>query len=159
MTTELERPPLSADLIVADVLTRWPEIIPVLIRRRLICAGCAMSRFETLAEIAANYRLDLDDLLRELRLALPLQANTDKEKNTMSEPAILDVRQIAPAKRHPLIFQSFEALAPGQAFILVNDHDPKPLYYQFKFEREGQFTWDYLESGPTDWRVRIGRNA
>lgn len=69
----------------------------------------------------------------------------------------IDVRQVPPPQRHPLIFQTFENLAPGQSFILVNDHDPKPLYYQFQFEREGQFTWDYLEQGPHDWRVRIGR--
>ncbi len=33
------------------------------------------------------------------------------------------------------IFHTFEALKPGEAFVLVNDHDPKPLCYQFKFER------------------------
>jgi uncharacterized protein (DUF2249 family)/hemerythrin-like domain-containing protein len=72
-------------------------------------------------------------------------------------PQILDVRTIPPAQRHPLIFQTFEALNPGETFQLVNDHDPKPLYYQFKFEREGLFSWDYLESGPVVWRVRIGK--
>lgn len=69
----------------------------------------------------------------------------------------LDVRRLAAAKRHPLIFQTFEALEPGEAFVLINDHDPKPLYYQFKAEREGRFSWDYLEQGPEVWRVRIGR--
>jgi uncharacterized protein (DUF2249 family) len=69
----------------------------------------------------------------------------------------LDVRQIPPPQRHPLILQTFESLAPGEAFVLINDHDPKPLYYQFRFEREGQFTWEYLEQGPEVWRVRIGR--
>ncbi|HYM92060.1 MAG TPA: DUF2249 domain-containing protein [bacterium] len=69
----------------------------------------------------------------------------------------LDVREIPPARRHPLIFQTFESLAPGQAFTLINDHDPKPLFYQFQAERTGQFTWEYLEQGPDAWRVRIGR--
>lgn len=69
----------------------------------------------------------------------------------------LDLRQIPPPERHPLIFQTFENLEPGRSFILINDHDPKPLYYQFQFEREGQFTWEYLERGPRDWRVRVGR--
>ena len=41
--------------------------------------------------------------------------------------------------------------------MLVNDHDPKPLRYQFEAEHAGQFTWEYLESGPEVWRVRIGR--
>jgi uncharacterized protein (DUF2249 family)/iron-sulfur cluster repair protein YtfE (RIC family) len=76
------------------------------------------------------------------------------------EPApgdVLDVRQVPPPRRHPLILSTFEALAPGQAFTLVNDHDPKPLYYQFQAELTGQFTWDYVEQGPKVWRVRVGR--
>ncbi|MEO8392655.1 MAG: DUF2249 domain-containing protein [Chloroflexota bacterium] len=72
-------------------------------------------------------------------------------------PPTIDVRMLPPAQRHPLIFQTFEALKSGEAFQLVNDHDPKPLYYQFKFEREGQFTWDYVEAGPVVWRVRIAK--
>lgn len=77
----------------------------------------------------------------------------------MSEVASLDIRPLPPAQRHPLIFQRFAALLPGEAFILINDHDPKPLYYQFKFEYEGQFSWDYLEQGPEAWRVQVGRVA
>lgn len=75
----------------------------------------------------------------------------------MEAKTTVDVRRTPPAKRHPLIFQTFESLKPGESFILVNDHDPKPLYYQFRFERDGQFTWDYLEQGPVAWRVRIGK--
>ncbi len=75
----------------------------------------------------------------------------------MQQDDILDIRPLPPAKRHPLIFERFEALAPGESFVLVNDHDPKPLYYQFAAERAGQFTWEYLEQGPEAWRVRIGR--
>lgn len=74
----------------------------------------------------------------------------------MNEP-VVDVRSVPPAQRHPMIFQTFEDLKPGEKFILVNDHDPKPLYYQFRFEREGQFDWDYLEEGPDVWRVRVGK--
>lgn len=69
----------------------------------------------------------------------------------------LDVRVIPPREKHPTIFATFKALAPGQRFILVNDHDPLPLRYQFQYEHEGQFQWDYLESGPVVWRVAIGR--
>lgn len=69
----------------------------------------------------------------------------------------LDVRTIPPRERHPRIFQMFDALSPGQAFELVNDHDPKPLYYQFQAERPGLLDWQYLEEGPERWRVRIGR--
>jgi uncharacterized protein (DUF2249 family) len=75
----------------------------------------------------------------------------------MESKTTADVRGVAPAERHPLIFKTFEALTPGSSFILINDHDPKPLYYQFKAEREEQFTWEYLEEGPQIWRVEIGK--
>lgn len=70
---------------------------------------------------------------------------------------VIDVRTIMPRDRHPLIFNTFDSLASNGAFILVNDHDPKPLHYQFQFERADTFTWDYLEAGPDVWRVRIGK--
>jgi len=73
--------------------------------------------------------------------------------------AELDVRRIVPPQRHGLIFETFERLSPGAAFVLINDHDPKPLYYQFKAERDGTFTWEYQEQGPSVWRVRIGKVA
>lgn len=72
---------------------------------------------------------------------------------------VVDVRAIAPARRHPMIFGAFEELRPGQSFVLVNDHDPKPLYYQFQAERTGKFAWDYLEQGPEVWRVRIAKKT
>lgn len=75
----------------------------------------------------------------------------------MSITTELDVRTEPPARRHTLIFETYHALEPGSAFELVNDHDPKPLYYQFDAEHKDQFTWDYLEQGPEVWRVRIGR--
>jgi uncharacterized protein (DUF2249 family) len=69
----------------------------------------------------------------------------------------IDVRNTPARDRHSLIFQTYHELQPGQSFVLVNDHDPKPLYYQFEFEHRGKFTWDYLEQGPEVWQVRIGR--
>ena len=71
--------------------------------------------------------------------------------------AILDVRSEPPARRHSLIFDTYDALGSGQGFVLVNDHDPKPLWYQFDAEYAGAFSWDYLEEGPEVWRVRIGK--
>jgi uncharacterized protein (DUF2249 family) len=75
----------------------------------------------------------------------------------MTDDPILDVRAEPPARRHDLIFEHYDALEPGAGFVLVNDHDPKPLRYQFEAEHTGQFSWDYLEQGPEVWRVRIGR--
>ena len=77
----------------------------------------------------------------------------------MSTAPTLDVREIIPRERHPRIFNTFDSLADGGHFILVNDHDPKPLFYQFNVERPGQFDWQYLEQGPEVWRVKISKTA
>ena len=49
----------------------------------------------------------------------------------------LDVRTEPPARRHELIFETFAKLAPCDGFELINDHDPKPLYYQLEAEHKG----------------------
>lgn len=74
-----------------------------------------------------------------------------------AEPLELDVRVIPPREKHPTIFRAFDSLASGQALLLVNDHDPKPLRYQLMAERPDAFDWTYEAEGPEVWRVRIGR--
>lgn len=69
----------------------------------------------------------------------------------------IDVTTIAPRERRPLIFSTFDALPSGEGFVLVNDHDPKPLYYSFLHEREGLFRWEYLQQGPEQWSVKISK--
>jgi uncharacterized protein (DUF2249 family) len=71
----------------------------------------------------------------------------------------VDVRTLVPAQRHAKIFELVNQLTPGGRFILVNDHDPKPLYYQLEAEYPNQFSWTYLERGPEVWRVEIGKLA
>jgi len=70
----------------------------------------------------------------------------------------LDVTQIEPRLKHPTIFEHFDALNPGESFIIHNDHDPKPLYYQLLGERGAIFLWEYLQEGPQTWLVKITKN-
>lgn len=71
--------------------------------------------------------------------------------------AIIHAAEIEPKYRHPTIFNTFDSLQSGEFLQLTNDHDPRPLQYQFMMEREGTFTWEYIEEGPELWRVKIGR--
>ena len=79
--------------------------------------------------------------------------------STQNFKTTVAVRSVAPRERHPLIFGSFDQLAAGEALLLVNDHDPKPLYYHFKAELGEAFAWDYLENGPEVWKVRIAKSV
>lgn len=71
----------------------------------------------------------------------------------------LDIRIVPPPEKHPTIFKMFDGLKPGEAFTLINDHDPFPLRHQFEATRTGTYSWEYTENGPRVWRVNIGKTA
>ena len=119
---------------------------------RLAASGYAVLRRE---HPAAAERLNA--VMHSLARLPPEEPPPTPQESTVPDTT-LDVRSEIPARRHELIFETFQSLSSGTAFELVNDHDPKPLFYQFEAEQPGTFTWDYLEQGPTVWRVRIGRN-
>jgi len=68
---------------------------------------------------------------------------------------VMDVRAIPCSVKHGLILKTWRELPVGDHFILLNDHDPVPLRSQFDAEFPGAFTWDYLERGPADVRVKL----
>lgn len=70
-----------------------------------------------------------------------------------------DVRPYPPAKRHDMIFEAYENLKPGEAFVFINDHDPKPLYYQMEAENKEPFDWEYLLALPEEWKVKITKES
>lgn len=69
--------------------------------------------------------------------------------------ALFDVREIPCRIKHGQIFQRWFDLAVGEYFVLVNDHDPVPLYYQFSSQFPGAFAWEYIVRGPEEFHVRI----
>ncbi len=76
-----------------------------------------------------------------------------------ADASVLDVRTLPHGQRHETIFKLLDDLAVGRSFILVNDHDPKPLYYQLEAKYPKRFSWTYVESGPAVWRVEIAKLA
>lgn len=70
------------------------------------------------------------------------------EDNDMSDlkiNATIDMHTIEPGYHHPLIFDTFETPGTGEFLLLINNHDPAPLHYQFKTERPEAFDWNYVE--------------
>ncbi len=73
----------------------------------------------------------------------------------MGPDKVMDVRPIPCSIKHGLIMRTWDNLAVGDHFILLNDHDPVPLFYQFSAQWPGQFTWEHLVKGPDEFRVKI----
>lgn len=76
-----------------------------------------------------------------------------------SPETVLDLRATPRPQRHPLVFAAFDALLPGQEFLLINDHDPIPLRRQLETMRPGQVGWEYIERIPDSFRIRVSRTG
>ncbi len=72
---------------------------------------------------------------------------------------VFDVRTIPCRIKHGQIVQRWLDLPVGHHFVLVNDHDPIPLRYQFEAEFRDAFSWEYVVRGPDEFRVRITKRA
>lgn len=78
----------------------------------------------------------------------------EDQQQTVTE---LDLRALPPYQRHEKIFETWNKLKPGEALRIINDHDPKPLRYQFEAEYKDRYEWKYEQEGPKDWIVKIQR--
>lgn len=115
----------------------------------LLGASQLIEREVLVPALAALPGVDLPVLVEDATLLL--------DGGTLETPEMLDVREIPHGRRHPRIFGTYARLAAGQSFVLVNNHDPKPLRREFQATFPDQFGWDHLESGPDRWQVRIAR--
>ncbi|HSH46201.1 MAG TPA: DUF2249 domain-containing protein [Longimicrobiales bacterium] len=78
----------------------------------------------------------------------------------MSPAVRLDIRPVPPRDRYDRIMGEYERLQPGQTLELTVDHDPTCMYYTLKATRgDDAFAFDYLENGPSRWRVHVRKNA
>lgn len=72
-------------------------------------------------------------------------------------PDTLDVRPVASQRTHPTVIATYNKLAVGESFVLINDRDPAPVRAELDPTSVEAVGWEYLESGPDVWRVRITR--
>ncbi len=121
--------------------------------------GCSLTKIIRLTDVIQNkikylYTFIIN-FIRNFAEGNDKQKTHQLKKMKKTAENILDVTVLEPSKKHPTIFAWFDELAGGECFIIHNDHDPKPLYYQMYGERGGVFNWEYLEQGPKWWKVRI----
>lgn len=71
--------------------------------------------------------------------------------------ATIRVPEYPPHLKHKVIFETFDKLQPGEAMLIINDHNPIPLRHQFEAMHPGKYTWEYLEEGPEIFQVKISK--
>ena len=94
---------------------------------------------------------DPDEEPREL--SLTVGESLDGEFGT------IDVRDLKPQRRHEALLEIFDELDASEEFILVNDHDPKPLYHELSSMHGDVVGWEYENRGDGEWRVEIEKTG
>lgn len=70
----------------------------------------------------------------------------------------LDVRPVEPKHRFDTIIGAWNKLRVGDALFLSVDHDPQCMYYTLAADYgKDAFSFEYLQSGPVDWEVKVTR--
>ncbi|HOU46755.1 MAG TPA: DUF2249 domain-containing protein [Chitinophagales bacterium] len=78
-------------------------------------------------------------------------------KDVFTPSGELDVRVLVPIKRHELLLQLFKELPVQESFTFINDHDPIPLFYEFRSIYGDVVGWEYLNKGGREWKVKVTR--
>jgi uncharacterized protein (DUF2249 family) len=106
-----------------------------------------------------RYQIERDralDWAHEDPDAEPREVRVSKQEPLGDEElGTFDVRDLIPQRRHEVLLDTFNHLGSGEGFVLVNDHDPKPLYYELRSMHGDVIDWEYANRGSGDWRVEI----
>ena len=70
---------LDPDMPVDEIMRRWPATIRVMIRHRMLCIGCPVGPFHTVADAAAAHALDEAGLMAELVSAIRLDSSKESQ--------------------------------------------------------------------------------
>lgn len=69
----------------------------------------------------------------------------------------VDVRGYPTWERHPRVFAAFDAMPVGSDLVVVSDHEPRPLRYEFDEQRGGAFVWEQRRLDEQLWHAVITR--
>lgn len=61
---------LSYHWTVQEILDQYPQVMPIFIEIGLLCVGCPAESFHSLADVARENHLDLQNLMKRIRHAV-----------------------------------------------------------------------------------------
>lgn len=67
-------PEITPDLLVDDVMRRWPQTIRVFLDFRHMCVGCPIGIFHSIEDACKEHKTDLAAFLSALREAVSAPA-------------------------------------------------------------------------------------
>ena len=67
----MDRPTnIDPDMTVDEIMRRWPATIRVMIRNRMLCVGCPIAIFHTVADACNAHDVEMEPFCEELLEAM-----------------------------------------------------------------------------------------
>lgn len=57
---------ISRDMLIGEITSKYPEVIPILVDHGLHCMGCHVATWESLEQGAAAHGINVDKVLDDL---------------------------------------------------------------------------------------------
>jgi len=61
---------ITKEMTIGEVVEKYPQSVEVFLRHGLMCFGCAVARFENVAQGAMAHGIDVDALMKDLNAAV-----------------------------------------------------------------------------------------
>ena len=61
---------ISSDMMVDEIMTKWPATVAVVLRYRMLCVGCPIGTFHTVAEICRAHQVEEGLFIPDLESAV-----------------------------------------------------------------------------------------
>jgi hybrid cluster-associated redox disulfide protein len=70
VSTEAKEKPITREMPIGDVVQKYPQTVEVFLKHGLMCFGCAIARFENVAQGAVAHGINPEALIRDLNAAV-----------------------------------------------------------------------------------------
>lgn len=65
-----QQPEISVDSNILEIIQTYPGSVEVFMKHGLPCVGCAAARFESISDISAEFGIDGEELVAEIKEAV-----------------------------------------------------------------------------------------
>ncbi|MER8963315.1 DUF1858 domain-containing protein [Mesorhizobium sp. M0959] len=65
-----QRSSINSDMVVDEIMRKWPATVAVVVNYRMLCVGCPIGSFHTVAEACREHRINQTCFILDLESAV-----------------------------------------------------------------------------------------
>lgn len=66
-----QRCSIDPDMVVDEIMRKWPATVAVVLRHRMLCVGCPIGTFHTVTEACREHQVDEARFIADLESVVP----------------------------------------------------------------------------------------